>query len=108
MQNMKVIFLDIDKDETIKRLSARRQCRDCNKVYGYLDMGKIKGNKCGCGGDLYQREDDKPAAIKKRLETYHKETRPLIAFYEKKEILKKINGEQPIEKVFKDIVSALE
>jgi len=103
-----VIFLDIDKDETIKRLSARRQCRDCNKIYGYLDMEKIKSNKCpACGGELYQREDDKPEAIKKRLEIYHKETKPLIDFYEKKGILKKIKGERPIENVFEDIISSL-
>ncbi len=102
------IFINIPKKETIRRLSARRQCADCKKIFGYLDMEKIKDSKCPeCSGELFQREDDKPEAIRKRLETYHKETEPLINFYEKKGILKRINGEQPIEKVFEDILAAI-
>ena len=58
-----------------------------------------------CGGRLYQREDDKEEAIRKRLEIYHKDTKPLTDFY--KEVHIKINGEQAIEDVFEDIISQL-
>lgn len=103
-----VIFLDIPKKETIKRLSARRQCSECKKIFGYLDIENIKDNKCPiCGVDLYQRDDDKPEAIKKRLEMYESETKPLIAFYKKKGLLKKIDGAQSIEKVQEDILAAV-
>ncbi|MDI6721690.1 MAG: adenylate kinase, partial [Candidatus Aenigmarchaeota archaeon] len=81
---------------------SRRQCRKCNAIYG----AERKEGKCDkCGGSLYQRDDDKPMAIKKRLDTYHKETEPLIKFYEKK--LKRVNGERSIESIRRDIEKIL-
>jgi len=103
-----VVDVEVSDKETVRRLSKRRQCKKCNKIHGPITMDGIKGNKCPiCSGDLYQREDDKPDAIMKRLEIYHKETEPLIAYYKKKGILLEIDGEQPIEKVFEDILKAM-
>jgi adenylate kinase len=72
-------------------------------IYGAVNPPK-NDNKCdNCGEELYQRDDDKEDAIKKRLKTYHKQTEPLINYYKKKGLLVRINGEQSIEKIFDEI-----
>jgi len=104
-----LIYIKISRCEIIRRLSVRRECEKCNKSYGYLDKKKTKDNKCpSCKCKLTQRDDDKPKAIKKRLDIYHKETEPVIDYYRKKGIVKEINGQQSIKKVFKDIISSLD
>ncbi len=102
------ILIDISDEETIKRLSSRRQCKKCGKIYGAVNLEEGQKECKECGGELIQREDDKPEAIKKRLEEYHNKTKPLIIFYEEKDKLKKINGQQSIEKVNKDILGSVE
>jgi adenylate kinase len=103
-----VIDIEVSDTETIRRLSKRRQCTKCNKIHGPITMDGIKGDKCPiCSGDLYQRDDDKPDAISKRLKIYHEETEPLVAYYKKKGILLEIDGEQPIEKVTEDIANSM-
>ncbi len=102
------VLVDISDKETIKRLSSRRQCIKCGKIYGSVNLEEGQKECKECGGELIQREDDKPEAIKKRLEEYHNKTKPLINFYEEKCKLKKIDGEQSIEKVNGDILAAIE
>jgi adenylate kinase len=98
-----VFEIAVSDKESIKRLSSRRQCRKCNLIYGAVNPPK-NDNKCdNCGEELYQRDDDKEDAIKKRLKTYHKQTEPLINYYKKKGLLVRINGEQSIEKIFDEI-----
>ena len=101
-----VVYVHISDEEAVKRLSGRWQCKKCNSIYGKINMPKDK--KCKCSGELYQRDDDKPDAIKRRLQEYHQKTDHLIDFYKDKEILIEINGEQRVEKVFQDIIDALE
>jgi adenylate kinase len=99
----------VSDKEVIKRLSGRRICQNCGAVYHLQSKPpKVPGICDKCGGKLYQRDDDQPEAIKKRLEIYHQETEPLLDYYYRNKKLIRINGEQPIEKVFKDIVEALE
>jgi adenylate kinase len=104
----KMILITISEEETIRRLSARRTCKKCGRVFNLLTNKPHKDNKCDeCGGDLYQREDDKEEAIKKRLETYEKETSGVIEEGRKAKILLEINGERPIEEIYKEIVEKL-
>ena len=104
----KVILLEVSEKETVKRMSARRVCSQCKADYNTVYIRPEKEGICDkCGGRLIQRDDDGPEAIKKRLETYRKETAPLISYYDKRGILLKINGEQPIDEVFKDVVAGL-
>ncbi|NQU97887.1 adenylate kinase [Candidatus Woesearchaeota archaeon] len=104
-----VINLQISQEEIIKRISARRVCVDCKTNFNLIYIQPKQEGICDkCGGKLVQREDDKPEAIKKRLETYHEKTEPLLKFYEEKEILKNINGEQPMDTVLKEILFALQ
>lgn len=104
----KALLIKSSDSIIIKRLSARRQCRKCNAIYG-LDKPPMKKGICDkCRGELYQRDDDKEEVIRKRLETYRKQTEPLVDHYSKKGILAEIDGEQPIQKIFEDVVKALE
>jgi len=106
-KSKKVILIDISQKESLKRLIKRRICKDCKRLIPWL--GKFREiKKCDkCGGSLITRTDDKPAAIKKRLEEFKKEVIPVLNYYKKQEKLIKINGEQSIEKVFEDILRVL-
>lgn len=100
-----VFLIEIGEKEILKRLSKRRVCKKCgtNFILGKTIKENIK--KCPkCGGEIYQRKDDSPAKIKSRLKEYQKETLPVARYLKKKRILIKINGEQPIKKVYKDIL----
>ncbi|MFB6088249.1 MAG: adenylate kinase family protein, partial [Candidatus Aenigmatarchaeota archaeon] len=104
----KVIYLDIPKDLSIKRLSNRRQCKNCDEIYNKITKPPEEEGVCDkCGGKLYQREDDKPKVIKNRLETFNEETKPLIDYYENKGILEKVDGTEPIEKIYQRIKEIL-
>jgi len=89
----KVVNLQLDDDNIVKRLSRRRLCKKCGAGY-HLDYIKPKKeNKCDkCDTELYQREDDKPEAIKKRLEVYREQTVPLINYYKEKGFLVGVDG----------------
>jgi len=106
-EKVKVIFINISKKESFNRLTKRRQCKRCGRLIPWLrEFKKLK--KCDkCGGPLVVRIDDKPKSIEKRLEEFKKKTIPVINYYKKQGKLIEINGEQPIEKVFQDILKTL-
>ncbi len=80
-----VINLNVPEEILIKRLSSRRQCKKCGAIYNLLYLKpKVEGVCDKCGGELYQRNDDKPEAIKERLKVYHEKTEPLIDYYTNK------------------------
>lgn len=102
----KVIEINISDEEAIRRLGGRLTCRDCGAVYNERTNQPRQKDICDKdGGRLTKRSDDTETAIKARLEIYHKETFPILSHY--KDILIKINGENPIEKVTEDILEKL-
>ncbi|BAL81247.1 adenylate kinase [Caldisericum exile] len=103
-----VLFLDVDFDTLVKRLSGRRICKNCGSVYNiYFSPPKVD-NICDiCGSELIQREDDKVDAVKNRIEVYLKSTKPLLDFYEKKGILKSCDANNSPEKVNKDLIEVV-
>jgi adenylate kinase len=101
-----VIYLNISRSETIKRLSARRQCEKCGKVYNLITNSPPKGG-CECGGKLIQRVDDNPEAINKRLAIFNEQTEPIIKLVENEGLLIRIDGERPIDVIFADILGRL-
>ncbi|MBD3312834.1 adenylate kinase [Candidatus Woesearchaeota archaeon] len=103
----KVILIKSSDEVIIRRLSSRRQCSNCNAIYGIDKPSKEQGKCDKCGGELYQRDDDKEEVIQKRLDTYRQQTAPLIDFYSKKGILAEVDGEQKISKIFDDIKQIL-
>ncbi len=106
-RNCKVILVEISEKEAYLRLAKRRICVACGKLIPYLDPWKYIKACDACGGELTTRSDDTPRSIRKRLQWYNKEERPLVGLFEKKKKLARINGEQPISQVFEDIVRAL-
>ena len=97
------ISIEIANDLVIQRLSSRRICQECGTSYKDTDVAAISGTCEVCGGDVVQRSDDKPEAIQKRLETFDRDTLPLLSFYESRGILVKVNGNQLRENVAADI-----
>lgn len=102
-----VIFLDISKGETIRRLSARRVCEKCGKNYNLITNPPL-GDMCKCKGKLIQRDDDKPAQIEKRLQIFSQNTKPLLDLFNKEGVLYKVNGERPIDEIQRDLVRIVE
>lgn len=90
-----VFFLDVTSDIIIRRLTGRRTCKECGQIFNIVSMKPRQEGVCdSCGGELAQRPDDNEATIAKRLEVYGQETRELIAHYEKKGILRHIDGDR--------------
>jgi len=106
-ENAKVFLIKISKKESLNRLTKRRQCGNCGRLIPWVGHFK-KIKKCDqCGGNLKVRIDDKIEVIKNRLEEYKKETVPAINYYKKRGKLIEINGEQPIEAVFREILGKI-
>ncbi len=77
-----VILLDVDDETVVKRLSGRRMCRGCGKIFNVSYKPSSKGDICdSCGGELYQRDDDHESVIRNRLDVYHSQTAPLVTYY---------------------------
>lgn len=103
-----VFFIWISQRETIKRLSKRRSCEKCGTLFISGKTLSVRAIKCPkCQGKIIQREDDTPVSIRKRLIWSHQKTGPVIESYRRQGKLIEINGEQSIQKVFKDILSYL-
>jgi adenylate kinase len=99
-----VPYIKVSEDVLLARLSGRWICRNCGAVYHTLyNPPKVPGKCDVCGGELYQREDDKPEVAKNRLKVYFEQTAPLIEYYRGRGLLVEINGEQSIEKVQEDL-----
>ncbi len=105
----KVINVNVDKAILVGRAVGRRICKECGATYHVKFNPPSKEGVCDkCGGSLYQRADDNEETVSKRIEVYLNETQPLIDYYNDKNILVSIDGQQDIDKVFADIVAALE
>ncbi|MCL0053155.1 adenylate kinase [Dehalococcoidales bacterium] len=104
----KVVYIKVSEEELLRRLGGRRICRDCQAPYHIISSPPRVWGKCDkCGGELYQRPDDTPEAIKKRLEVYLAQTAPLIDYYTQAGKLLEIDGEGSIDEVGRKIIKAL-
>jgi len=104
----RAILIRVSPEEVVRRISSRRTCRDCGAVYSTISQPpKVEGKCDRCGGELYQRSDEEPETVRRRMEVYARETEPLIAYYREKGLLAEVDGEQPIEKVRESIVRAV-
>ena len=103
-----VILIDVPKDELLKRLTGRRTCSRCGKMYHIIYSPPKKEGICDeCGGELYQRDDDKEETILKRLEVYESQTLPLVEYYEKKGLLRKVDGVGSVEEIYRRVKEAI-
>jgi adenylate kinase len=102
-----VPLVQVQDEEVIRRLTARRVCRECGAVYNLVFNPPPAENVCECGGELYQRDDDNPDTVRNRLYTYYKETSPLIGYYFAQDLLTEVDGERGIEDVQADLRAAV-
>ena len=100
------INVDVPDENIVKRMSGRRACLSCGSTYHMEHIPPKKEGVCVKGG--MPRDDDKPETVLNRLEVYHKQTQPLIQFYEEKGVLKTVDGTKPMKEVFDSIVEILE
>ncbi|MFN7035455.1 MAG: adenylate kinase [Bellilinea sp.] len=103
-----VPYISVPAEVLIERLSGRWTCRTCGKVYHSIYNPPKKAGICDDdGGELYQREDDQPATVRKRITVYMEQTSPLIEHYRQAGLLVEIDGTQPIEEVTRQLLEAI-
>ena len=100
------VNIDVQAERIVERLSARRFCHECKATPNVKDCKD--GNKCpNCGAIVVQRDDDKEETVRNRLMVYDAQTKPLIAFFEKRGLLKTIDGDRDIGVIYEDIAKAV-
>jgi adenylate kinase len=103
-----VLELVVDDDEVVRRLSGRRTCRKCGRIWHVAFDPPTKESVCDvCGGELFQRDDDREETIRHRLEVYQEQTAPLASFYADEGILKGLDATGPVEEVTERALAAL-
>ena len=104
----KAVYIKVSEGELLKRLSGRWICRNCQALYHTMNSPpKVWGRCDKCGGELYQRPDDTPETVKKRLEVYFSQTAPVIDYYARAGKLLEVDGEGGVDEVSRRIVAAL-
>jgi adenylate kinase len=103
-----VLELVVDEDEVVRRLSGRRTCRQCERVWHILYDPPVRTGTCNdCGAELFQRDDDSEQTIRHRLEVYAEQTSPLVAFYADEGTLIGIDATGPVEEITSRALAAL-
>ncbi len=102
------IDVDVPDENIVNRMSGRRACLNCGATYHIVSIPtKAEGVCDRCGSPVVLRDDDQPETVKKRLDVYHEQTQPLIDYYKEQNILRTVDGTQPMEDVFGAIVEIL-
>ncbi len=104
----RVLYIKVPNEELVARLSGRWICRRCGAVYHTRTKRPREASVCDvCGGELYQRSDDAPETVRRRLEVYFEQTMPLISYYTARGVLVEVDGAQSIAQVQADLIKAL-
>ncbi len=105
MELKAVIAFEVDADVLVERMAGRWTCRVCNRVYNENTNPPVQAGICDVDkGELYQRDDQKEEVVRNRLKVYEEKTKPLIEYYDKKGLLKHVDGMEEIDTVFEKIV----
>lgn len=105
----RVINIDVDEEELVRRLSGRRVCRSCGEGYHVVfNVPRQEGLCDKCSGELYQRQDDKPETVRARLKVYQEQTDPLIGYYKSKGLLSTVCGVGQIDEIFYNFKKVLD
>lgn len=103
-----VPLIHISDEEAVRRITGRRVCRSCGAVYHVEFNPPAEKGVCDLdGGELYQREDDKPETVRNRLYVYYKQTSPLIGYYYAKGLLAELDGTRKIDAVQSELLALL-
>ena len=103
-----VLELVVDDDEVVRRLSGRRGCRRCGRIWHVVFDPPVEPGICDdCGGELFQRDDDREATIRHRLEVYQQQTTPLVSFYADEGTLLGLDATGPVDEITERALRAL-
>jgi adenylate kinase len=102
------VDIEVPTQQVLRRLAGRRVCKDCGTNYSLTNPPRLNWTCDVCGGEVVQRDDDKEEAIRRRLELYERQTAPVVAFYEKRGQLAKVNGVGSPDAVLRRIVRVVE
>jgi adenylate kinase len=103
-----VLDIRLSEEKLIQRLTSRRICPGCEKIYNLILKAPLRSGFCdACGTGLVQRQDDEPDVVQERLKVYDEETKPMVEYYRKKENYHPIEGDKTIETVFQEIQKIL-
>ena len=103
-----VLEIDVPEDIIVERISLRRVCRRCESAYHLkYNPPKEEGRCDRCGGELYQREDDKEEVVRRRIKVYREETEPVLEYYRRRGLLRRVNGVGSIDEVFSRVLEAI-
>jgi len=103
-----VIALEVPVQSIVGRLSGRRTCRGCGKLYHVsFNPPTVEGRCDACGGELFVRDDDREATVRERLAVYHRQTEPLMGYYAGQGLLHRVNGEAGTEQVTERILAVV-
>lgn len=104
----KAIYIQVTKEEFLKRLSGRWLCRNCQTPYHLVTSPpKVQGKCDKCGSELYQRPDDNEETVRERLEVFFAQTAPILDYYRKQNKLIEVNGNLGIQEVAREVISVL-
>ncbi|HET6351352.1 MAG TPA: adenylate kinase [Coriobacteriia bacterium] len=104
-----VVAIEVPRDVLMGRLTSRRQCRACGRIYNVMGEMPADPNVCdSCGGEVYQRDDDTEAAASKRLADYDAITSALVPYYDGKGLVHDIDGNRAVDAVWADVQKILE
>ena len=103
-----VLNMVVDRDELVRRLTGRRVCQKCGAVYHIIFKPPQVAGRCDlCGGKLYQRSDDQPETVNKRLDVFEEQTGPVIEYYRRRGLVRDIDGSCSRDEVFQGIRKVL-
>ncbi len=104
----KVILIAVNEDRLMKRLTGRRSCPKCGKIYNVFHTPPKTEGVCDLDGETLQlRSDDNPETVKKRMDVYKGETEPLAGYYRNKGILVQVDGEKTVDEVYRSIMEVV-
>jgi len=103
-----VVLIDVPEEEIVKRISSRRVCPNCGKVYNLITLKPKNDELCdNCGTNIIQRNDDREEIVRERYKIYQRNTYPVIEFYRKNNTIITIDGSKDVEEVTKELFNML-
>ena len=103
-----VLYINVDDDTMIDRISGRLMCRKCGEIYHEkFRPPKVPGVCDVCGGELYQREDDTRETAIRRVAAFHEQTKPIVGYYHSRGVLCEVDGRKPVEEVTTELLGCL-
>lgn len=107
ISDVRVVSLRVDREKILDRFANRRTCKSCLRVYNVTSLPAGTTACPACGGELYQREDDKPETVRRRMQVYLDTTKPLKDFFRKRNMFIEVDGMKDIQQVTEEILDKL-